>query len=170
MPLCNGYGMLSNLTNRKFADTKPTMPKPYQQKETSDKKRYVICAVDKYLPDSCKGDNLTSDEIKIVSVQAIGCPIKSVCTDIDSHGRTTYCVHLTAYPFMITGDKLLGESLSCAKARKVLDARELKPETCPIKRRSCIACEHLGDIFLRSQRIDKSHAHIKCEGIKNNIS
>jgi len=95
-------GMLFSLTYHKITDTKPIMPKPYEQKEITDKERYVICASDEFILESGKSDNPSPDEIRIVSLQAFGCPIKRVCADTDQHGRSTYCIHLTAYPFMVT--------------------------------------------------------------------
>ena len=83
------------------------MSKPFVQKEASDKERYLICAEDEFILESCKSDNIGDDEIKIISIEAIGCPKKRVCADLDKQGRSTYCVHLSSYPFMVTGDKLL---------------------------------------------------------------
>jgi hypothetical protein len=142
------------------------MPKSYEQRDAANKERYIICAEDEVVLESCKSDNMSGNEIKIVYLQATVCPIKTACAYIDPRGRSTICKHLTTYPYMGSGDMRIGEALTCGWSRKVIPAQLLKPGGCPINKPNCIACEYLGDIFLRAHKLDKSHAHIKCEKVK----
>lgn len=133
--------------------------KSYMPKVTGN--RYFIVDADSFGPQYKSTENLEKNELKITSLSTSSCPMNTSCIYL-KYDATSICEHLGIYP-AVWSDKAFGEGIPCRykKETEVLDAKTLRVEGCPGGKDSCIGCNKLLSVEVRSYP-HKSHSHVIC--------
>jgi hypothetical protein len=123
--------------------------------------RYLIVDQDSFGSQYKSTENLTNNELKITYLFTNSCPIDTVCIYLQ-YDASSICEHLGLYP-AIWSDKAFGEAIPCRynKETENLDAKTLSVEVCPGGNDSCIGCDKLRFVEVRSFPL-KSHSHVIC--------
>jgi len=137
--------------------------KRYKRIKDAKEGRYLIIDKDSFGSQYKSTENLENNELKITFLKTSDCPINTSCIYIDRQ-PSSICVHLGVYPMPVNENKAFGESIQCRYNNKieVFDTKTLGIERCPGGKDSCIGCDKLKDVQVRSDPL-KSHSHVICD-------
>jgi hypothetical protein len=108
--------------------------------------------------------NLEENELKILRLAALECPINSTCVSIDNQGYSTICDHKGISPAIVNSN-----AICCMLVNGDEMEATLKATNCPLSRNNCLECEMYRYYVVPSCGhflLSKSHAFIRCGALE----